>query len=138
VVERRAYRQMETLGAPYPRSMRTVGGGAANPAWTQIRAQVLGVAMADPASTEAAYGTALLARKGVGHDSGSRCFKFEQSLSLGKTYQMLKILVLLPLTLFIRSKVTCIGVKKVKLRLVDGLSIHSRYGKSISLRPVTY
>jgi sugar (pentulose or hexulose) kinase len=60
VVERHAYRQMETLGAPYPRSMRTVGGGAANPAWTQIRAQVLGVAMADPGQYRSClrYGTA--------------------------------------------------------------------------------
>ncbi len=67
-VERQAYRQMEALGAPYPRSVRTVGGGAANPAWTRIRTRVLGVPMAKPVSGDAAYGTALLARKGAGHE----------------------------------------------------------------------
>lgn len=65
-VEGQAYRQMEALGAPYPRSVRTVGGGAANPAWTRIRRRVLGVPMVEPASGDAAYGAALLARQGAG------------------------------------------------------------------------
>lgn len=67
-VERRAYRQLETLGAPYPRSVRTVGGGATNTAWTEIRKRALGVAMLSPSSAEAAYGSALLARKGSAYD----------------------------------------------------------------------
>lgn len=61
-IEARAYRRLAELGAPAPRRVFTVGGGAANPAWTAIRARTLGVPFAEPVQTEAAYGTALLAR----------------------------------------------------------------------------
>ncbi|MDE3175204.1 MAG: carbohydrate kinase, partial [Pseudomonadota bacterium] len=47
------------------RSVRSVGGGARNPAWTRIRARVLGVALLAPRSDEAAYGAALLAKAGA-------------------------------------------------------------------------
>jgi len=67
-VERQANRQMEAFGAPYPRSVRSVGGGAANPAWTRLRARVPGVKMAEPTSSDAACGTAVLARRGAGHE----------------------------------------------------------------------
>lgn len=63
-VEARAYLLLRELGGPTLLSMRTVGGGAANPGWTAIRASRLGVPMLRPASAEAAYGTALLARQG--------------------------------------------------------------------------
>lgn len=69
-VERRAYRQLEALGAPYPLRIRTVGGGAANPAWTRIRHRLLGVPLTEPVNGHAAYGTALLARKGAAHERG--------------------------------------------------------------------
>jgi sugar (pentulose or hexulose) kinase len=61
-VEQRAYRLLSELGAPPLRSVRTVGGGAANLVWTDIRARLLGVPMLPPANLEAGYGTALLAR----------------------------------------------------------------------------
>ena len=61
-VEQRAYRLLAELGAPPLRSVRTVGGGAANPAWTAIRARLLGVPLLPPVNLEASYGTALLAR----------------------------------------------------------------------------
>ncbi|WP_027133264.1 FGGY-family carbohydrate kinase [Geminicoccus roseus] len=64
-VERQAYGRLSKLGAPALRSVRTVGGGAANAAWTAIRAQMLGVPMLEPASEQAAYGTALLARRAL-------------------------------------------------------------------------
>ena len=64
-VEARAYRLLARLGAPTLRSVRTVGGGAANPAWTAIRARLLQVPMPPAVSLEPAYGTALLARRGV-------------------------------------------------------------------------
>ena len=64
-VEARAYGVLAELGGPRLKSVRTVGGGAANAAWTAIRARLLGVPMPEPLSLEAAYGTALLARKGV-------------------------------------------------------------------------
>ncbi|HWL71430.1 MAG TPA: FGGY-family carbohydrate kinase [Geminicoccus sp.] len=64
-VEHRAYRRLAELGAPKLRSVRTVGGGAANKAWTRIRQNLLGVPMLEPASEQASYGTALLARRAL-------------------------------------------------------------------------
>ena len=63
-VEAQAYARLAELGGPALRSVRTVGGGAANPAWTSIRARLLGVPMPAPVHLEAAYGAALLARQG--------------------------------------------------------------------------
>jgi D-ribulokinase len=67
-VEQRAYRQLQALGAPYPVTVRSVGGGAANAAWTRIRMQSLEARMVEPVSAEAAYGSALLARRGSVND----------------------------------------------------------------------
>ncbi len=64
-IEALAYTRLHELGAPRLASVRSVGGGAGNPAWTRIRARHLGVTMAATISTDAAYGTALLARKGL-------------------------------------------------------------------------
>ncbi len=64
-IEQRGYELLHRLGAPYPTSVRTVGGGAVNQAWTQIRAGLLGVPMLTPAQTQAAYGVAMLARQGA-------------------------------------------------------------------------
>lgn len=64
-IEARGYRLLEELGAPYPTSVRNVGGGAANAAWCRIRERMLGVPLVEPTHGEAAYGTALLARAGA-------------------------------------------------------------------------
>ncbi len=64
-IERDAYRKLAELGAPYPTRILSVGGGALNDTWTQIRARLLGVEIARPLHTEAAYGSALLARNAV-------------------------------------------------------------------------
>ena len=61
-VEQRSYRLLTELGAPPLRSVRTVGGGAANLAWMEMRARLLGVPMLPPVNLEAGYGAALLAR----------------------------------------------------------------------------
>lgn len=61
-IEAKAYKKLETLGAPRLRSVRTVGGGAANEAWNAIRRRRLGVEVTVPKTTEAAFGTARLAR----------------------------------------------------------------------------
>lgn len=66
-VEARAYALLASLGGPPLRSVRTVGGGAANPAWSRIRTDRLRVPLLQPASLEAAYGAALLARRAVHH-----------------------------------------------------------------------
>lgn len=63
-VEALAYARLAELGAPPLRSVRSLGGGAANPVWTRIRERRLGVPMPAPRSGEAATGTALLARAG--------------------------------------------------------------------------
>lgn len=63
-IEALAYRRLAELGAPAPRRVLTVGGGARNEAWTRIRGQALGVPVSTAAETEAAYGAALLALHG--------------------------------------------------------------------------
>jgi hypothetical protein len=60
-IEVQGYRRLAELGAPYPVSVRTAGGGAANPAWTRIRGRLLGVPMVTAEATEAACGAARLA-----------------------------------------------------------------------------
>jgi sugar (pentulose or hexulose) kinase len=64
-IERLGYARLAELGAPKLATVRTVGGGAANPAWTAIRRNALGVPFLDAISTEAAAGTARLALKGA-------------------------------------------------------------------------
>lgn len=61
-IEHEGYCRLQTLGAPYPASIRSAGGGANNPAWTQIRGRLLGAPMLQAVQQEAAYGAALLAR----------------------------------------------------------------------------
>jgi sugar (pentulose or hexulose) kinase len=65
VVETLAYRRLAELGGPPLSSVRTVGGGAANAAWTRIRERRLGVPMRPVASGEAAAGAARLALSGA-------------------------------------------------------------------------
>ena len=64
-IEAGAYRRLAELGAPPVRRVLSVGGGAANPVWTALRARIIGVEVAAAAHTEAAYGAARLARQGV-------------------------------------------------------------------------
>ncbi len=64
-IERLGYEKLQALGAPYPHCIRTVGGGAKNMPWTTIRQQRLAVKFITATHTEAAYGTALLARDAV-------------------------------------------------------------------------
>ncbi len=47
------------------KSVRSVGGGAANPQWTAIRKRLLGVPFLEAASGEAAAGAARLALAGA-------------------------------------------------------------------------
>jgi len=64
-IEALGYRRLAELGAPALKSVRSVGGGARNTAWTAIRAQNLGVPLLLAIEDEAAYGAALLARAGA-------------------------------------------------------------------------
>lgn len=64
-IEALGYRRMAELGAPQLKSVRSVGGGAANAAWRRIRQRRLGVPFLDARSQEAAAGTARLALAGA-------------------------------------------------------------------------
>jgi len=64
-IEALGYRRLAELGAPKLTSVRSVGGGAANSAWTAIRQRKLGVEFLAALSDEAAAGTARLALKGA-------------------------------------------------------------------------
>ncbi|BAB50463.1 MULTISPECIES: FGGY-family carbohydrate kinase [Mesorhizobium] len=64
-IEALGYRRLTELGAPALTSVRSVGGGAANAAWTAIRQRKLGVDFLPTLSDEAAAGTARLALKGA-------------------------------------------------------------------------
>ena len=65
-IEAAGYCRLADIGAPAVRRVFTVGGGARNPAWTAIRARVLGeaepgVELRAPRALDAAVGTAGLA-----------------------------------------------------------------------------
>jgi len=65
-VEKLAYSRLVQLGGPELRSVRTVGGGAANQAWTEIRKSLLpNVPFKESMSEHAATGTAVLAKRGA-------------------------------------------------------------------------
>ncbi len=65
-VEALAYQRMAELSGPKLKRVFTVGGGAKNKSWGEIRAQRLRVPMEIPESDQAAVGTARLAWKGMG------------------------------------------------------------------------
>ena len=61
-IEQQGYQRLAELGAPYPLSIYTAGGGASNLAWQKIREQMLNVPIHNARQQDAAYGTALLAK----------------------------------------------------------------------------
>lgn len=68
-VETLAYAKLAELGASPLTSIRSVGGGAGNEKWTQIRLKRLAVPARESESEHAAMGTARLAWRGIGHDA---------------------------------------------------------------------
>lgn len=60
-IEKLGYDLLEELGAGKVVSIRTSGGGAANPAWSKIRQRIVDRPLLQAEQTEAAYGSALLA-----------------------------------------------------------------------------
>jgi sugar (pentulose or hexulose) kinase len=64
-VETLAYRKLRELGAPKLRSIRTVGGGAKNEGWSEIRQRVLRTPFAPVRSQEACVGVAQLVLRQV-------------------------------------------------------------------------
>ncbi|MEW8092535.1 MAG: FGGY-family carbohydrate kinase [Candidatus Thiodiazotropha endolucinida] len=64
-IEATGYRLLRQLGAPKPRCVYSIGGGALNEPWRRIRQQRLSVPVIPAPQQEAAFGTALLAMRGV-------------------------------------------------------------------------
>ena len=62
-IEKRGYDLLHSLGAPYPVKVYTNGGGAVNEPWRRIRERILRVPVIKATHVQAAYGTALLARR---------------------------------------------------------------------------
>lgn len=62
-IEARAYARLNEMGCPPPHRIITVGGGAANEAWRQIRQRELGVEVVNLAAAEPALGVARLAAR---------------------------------------------------------------------------
>ncbi len=65
-IELDGYKKLHELGAPYPVSVQTAGGGSKNKAWTTIRLHHLNVPVYRAPQTEACYGSALLAKRAFG------------------------------------------------------------------------
>jgi sugar (pentulose or hexulose) kinase len=64
-IEALAYARLAGLGASPLRTLRSVGGGAANDGWAQIRRNKLGAVFLPAASEHAAVGAAVLAWRGI-------------------------------------------------------------------------
>ncbi len=62
-IEERGYHLLAELGAPYPSTIRSAGGGSHNEAWRAIRQRLLALPLIDSEQQEAAYGSALLAKR---------------------------------------------------------------------------
>jgi sugar (pentulose or hexulose) kinase len=69
-IEAEGYGRLAELGAPFPRRVFSSGGGAVNDTWRQIRERRLGVPVLRAAHTQAAFGTALIARAAILGKSG--------------------------------------------------------------------
>ena len=61
-IEALAYKKLVDLGAPYPKLVISIGGGAANKSWRYIREQKLGISVIMAEQQQAAAGAALLAQ----------------------------------------------------------------------------
>jgi sugar (pentulose or hexulose) kinase len=62
-IETVGYNKLEQLGATPLQSVLSSGGGSRNAAWQKIRTRMLGVPVSTAAHTQAAYGSALLAKR---------------------------------------------------------------------------
>lgn len=62
-IEHQGYQKLAELGAEYPVSVTTSGGGSCNHGWREIRHNILGVPVYTAKHNEACYGSALLARQ---------------------------------------------------------------------------
>ena len=64
-IELQGYKLLQALGAATLTNVYTAGGGAKNTTWTAIRTRLLKVPVVQQFYSEAAYGTAMLAKEGI-------------------------------------------------------------------------
>ncbi len=64
-IEAAGYRLLNELGAPMPKRIFSIGGGAINEPWRMMRERAIGVPVVKARQLAAAYGTALLAKTGA-------------------------------------------------------------------------
>jgi D-ribulokinase len=64
-IEKQGYELLAQLGAPWPLSVRSSGGGAKNQTWTAIRSLLLGIPLLQAEQQQACYGAARLAKTGI-------------------------------------------------------------------------
>lgn len=64
-IESQGYRLLQGLGAPPLRSLQSLGGGAVNETWRRMRELRIGVPVVRAKHSQAAYGSARLARDGL-------------------------------------------------------------------------
>jgi len=64
-IERQAYSRLEEFGAGYPKRIISMGSGSKNIPWRVIREQYCGVNISTSSNSEAAYGSALLAKQSL-------------------------------------------------------------------------
>ena len=79
-VEALVYRRLRELGAPTLKTVRTVGGGARNPAWTRIRARKLSAPLLEPVSGEAVASRRCLFRRAMGSCPAVACMPSKNEL----------------------------------------------------------
>jgi sugar (pentulose or hexulose) kinase len=70
-IEQAGYQRLAELGAGGPEQVFTSGGGARNPAWSQIREQHMGVPIRSALHEQPAFGAALIAKHGGGRKNGA-------------------------------------------------------------------
>ncbi len=69
-IEKDGYDKLQQAGTPKPTCIYTTGGGSRNPAWRKIREQRVQIPVLTATQTEAAYGAALLAKRGWQQNKG--------------------------------------------------------------------
>tara|TARA_B100001173_G_C16022763_1_gene562794 strand:+ start:1270 stop:2541 length:1272 start_codon:yes stop_codon:yes gene_type:complete len=60
-VEKLSYERLNEIGGGYPSEVFTVGGGSNNENWNKIRSKILNLNLVKPLSSEASFGSALIA-----------------------------------------------------------------------------
>ncbi len=65
-IEAKGYQLLQALGASPLTQVYTAGGGAKNQVWATMRSRHLQVPVCSSVQTEAAYGSAVLAKRGIG------------------------------------------------------------------------